>query len=63
MEDGSFAKDDADNMIVMYPHFQKVFNNNRDVDHSVLTSSSNTEPYGNSTIRYHGKNLTEQSTN
>ncbi|KAL7552341.1 hypothetical protein ACHAWF_015573 [Thalassiosira exigua] len=37
MEDGSLAKDDADNMKVMYPHFQKVFNNHRrSVDPSVL---------------------------
>ena len=36
MEDGKLASDDKENMSVMYPHFQKVFNNHRPVDHNVL---------------------------
>lgn len=36
MEDGTLAKDHKDNMKVMYPHFQRVFNNHRPVDDTVL---------------------------
>ena len=36
MEDGSLAKNSKDNMRVMYPHFQRVFNNHREVDTQVL---------------------------
>ena len=36
MEDGKKAGNDKENMEVMYPHFQRVFNNHRPVDDSVL---------------------------
>ena len=36
MEDGTKAGNDAENMEVMYPHFQKVFNNHRPVNFSIL---------------------------
>ena len=35
-EDGSLASNDKENMQVMYPHFQRVFNNHRAVDNSVI---------------------------
>ena len=36
MPDGSLAKNDKDNAAVLGPHFNKVFNNQREVDWSVL---------------------------
>jgi len=36
MENGKLAKDHKDNMKVMYPHFQRVFNNHRPVDSTIL---------------------------
>ena len=35
-DDGTLAKNDAENAAIFGPHFTKVFNNKRDVDWSVL---------------------------
>ena len=36
MEGGTMANDNRGNMRVLYPHFQKVLNNNQSIDYNVL---------------------------
>ena len=61
-EDGKLSVTDKERMSVFYPHFQRVFNNHRDVNLSALDLVS-AESSGISTILFRGRNSTVRSTN